>query len=71
MDFLGGLCMKEGCNFPISASWVARSPKAEEQQPCSQSFSICRRAVLWSLRVPMQGGKGLEELSFGLPFSKQ
>lgn len=71
VDFLGGLRMKKGCNFPISASQVACSPRAEEQQPCSQSFSVCQRAVSWSLCVPMSGGKGLRVLSFGLLFSKQ
>lgn len=70
VDFLRGLCMKEGCSFPISGSRVACRPRAEEQQqPCSQCFSISYRAVLWS--VPMHGGKGLEVLSFRRLLSKQ
>lgn len=71
MDFLGGLCMKEGCNFPTSASRVMRSPRAEEQQPCCQFSSIHQRAVSWSPCAPMRGGKGIEVLSFGPLFSKQ
>lgn len=72
MDFLGDLCMKEGCNFPISGSWVARSPRAEQQQqPCSQSFSIHQRAVSWSWCVSVHGRKDLEACSCGLLFSKQ
>lgn len=31
MDFLEGLCMKEGCNFPLNSSRVANSLRAEEQ----------------------------------------
>lgn len=37
VDFLGSLCVKEECNFPVSVSQVACSPGAEEQQPCSWS----------------------------------
>jgi len=63
--------MKTRRNFPINASQMACSPRAEEQQSCSQSFSICQRAVSWSLHVPVHGGKGLEALSFRPLFSKQ
>lgn len=42
--------MKEGCIFPVSASWVMCSPRTEEQQPCSV-FSVYQRAVSWSLCV--------------------
>lgn len=31
MDFLEGLCMKEGCNFPLNSSRAANSLRAEEQ----------------------------------------
>jgi len=31
VDFLEGLCMKEGCNFPLNSSRAANSLRAEEQ----------------------------------------
>lgn len=64
MDFLEGLCMKEGCNFPLNSSRVANSLRAEEQltllsihlhPPKDEGF--LRPGV--SPRVLMQGERSL------------